>query len=91
MYTKFHERVNSSLTSVCSQELPNCGAFFKAGVDIIELSPEEDCVQQSLFTGDAAICINGTALITRPSKRGSRLPEVSDVLADDIWISVGSS
>lgn len=49
---------------------------FQAGVDIIELSSEKRCVQQSLFTGDAAICINGTALITRPRKNGSRLLEV---------------
>uniref|UniRef100_A0A915PLJ3 ATP-dependent DNA helicase n=1 Tax=Setaria digitata TaxID=48799 RepID=A0A915PLJ3_9BILA len=57
----------------------------EAGVDIIELSPEERCVQQSLFTGDAAICINGTALITRPRKNGSRLLEISNLLSQLAW------
>uniref|UniRef100_A0A0N5CTC0 Dimethylargininase n=1 Tax=Thelazia callipaeda TaxID=103827 RepID=A0A0N5CTC0_THECL len=57
----------------------------QAGVDIIELSPEEGCLQQSLFTGDAAICINGTALITRPSKRGCRFSEISSLLGQLSW------
>lgn len=49
----------------------------QAGTDIIELAPEESCLKQSLFVGDSAIIINGTALITRPKNPGSRAAEVS--------------
>ncbi|VDK75414.1 unnamed protein product [Anisakis simplex] len=48
----------------------------EAGVDVIELSSEDNCTQQSLFIDDAAVVINGTALITRPKKNGSRIQEV---------------
>uniref|UniRef100_A0A0N5AUJ2 Dimethylargininase n=1 Tax=Syphacia muris TaxID=451379 RepID=A0A0N5AUJ2_9BILA len=57
----------------------------EAGTDIIELAPEESCLKQSLFVGDSAIIINGTALITRPKNPGSRAAEVSRILAELTW------
>ncbi|VDK84837.1 unnamed protein product, partial [Litomosoides sigmodontis] len=70
---KEKRRVDLALAGKQLKEL--CETLREAGVDIIELSSEKRCVQQSLFPGDAAICINGTALITRPRKNGSRLLE----------------
>ncbi|OZC07976.1 hypothetical protein X798_04972 [Onchocerca flexuosa] len=61
-------KIDLSLAEKQLEEL--CETLREAGVDIIELSPEEHCLQHNLFTGDAAICINGTALITRPKKNG---------------------
>ncbi|KHN74693.1 N(G),N(G)-dimethylarginine dimethylaminohydrolase 1 [Toxocara canis] len=57
----------------------------EAGVDVIELSPQENCSQQSLYVDDAAIVINGTALITRPKKAGARIQEISSVLEELSW------
>lgn len=84
-YVKLEKKTKVDLALARRQLQELSGALREAGVDIIELSPEEDCVQQSLFTGDAAICINGTALITRPSKRGSRIPEISSLLGQLAW------
>ncbi|VDP14305.1 unnamed protein product [Onchocerca flexuosa] len=76
-------KIDLSLAEKQLEEL--CETLREAGVDIIELSPEEHCLQHNLFTGDAAICINGTALITRPKKNGSRLHEISNLLNQLAW------
>jgi len=44
-----------------------CDTLREAGVDVIELAPEENAPASSLFVEDGAIVCNGTALITRPS------------------------
>jgi N-dimethylarginine dimethylaminohydrolase len=51
------------------------------------LPPEETSPEPcSLFSDDAAIVINGTALLTRPKKiTASRLPEIKSVLKDLTW------
>uniref|UniRef100_A0A1I8F1C8 Dimethylargininase n=1 Tax=Wuchereria bancrofti TaxID=6293 RepID=A0A1I8F1C8_WUCBA len=76
-------RIDLGLAAKQLEEL--CETLREAGVDIIELSSEKHCIQQSLFTGDAAICINGTALITRPRKNGNRLLEISNLLSQLAW------
>ncbi len=43
-----------------------CEALREAGVDVIELAPEDSAPVSSLFVEDMAIVCNGTALITRP-------------------------
>lgn len=57
----------------------------EAGVDVIELAPEENATLQSLYADDVAVVINGTALITRPQKPGSRLQEIAALLEDLSW------
>lgn len=57
----------------------------EAGVEVIELPPEEGCPQQNLYADDTAIVINGTALMTRPKKPGSRMQEISGLLSDLSW------
>lgn len=49
-----------------------CDSLREAGVDVIELAPEENAPASSLFVEDAAIVCNGTALITRPSHPARR-------------------
>ncbi len=44
-----------------------CDALREAGVDVIELAPEDSAPASSIFAEDVAIVCNGTALITRPS------------------------
>ena len=60
---------------------------FQAGVDIIELPPEDNSPEPfTLFPDDAAIVVNGTALLTRPKKSNvSRIPEIRAVLRDLTW------
>uniref|UniRef100_A0A0R3RRP9 Dimethylargininase n=1 Tax=Elaeophora elaphi TaxID=1147741 RepID=A0A0R3RRP9_9BILA len=82
---KTERRIKVDLALAEKQLEELCETLREAGVDIIELSPEERCVQQSLFAGDAAICINGTALITRPRKSGSRLLEIGNLLNQLAW------
>lgn len=50
---------------VRKQQEDLCDTLREAGLDVIELAPEENAVVQSLFADDAAIVINGTALIGR--------------------------
>ncbi|VDD92954.1 unnamed protein product [Enterobius vermicularis] len=57
----------------------------KSGVDIIELAPEENCLQQSLYAGDSAVVVSGTALVTRPKNVGSRDKEISRILGELAW------
>jgi dimethylargininase len=57
----------------------------EAGVDIIELSPEEESPVFCLFADEAAIVINGTALITRRKKPTTRSAEIASVLRDLAW------
>uniref|UniRef100_A0AC35EYF7 Dimethylargininase n=1 Tax=Panagrolaimus sp. PS1159 TaxID=55785 RepID=A0AC35EYF7_9BILA len=59
----------------------------EAGVDIIELAPDENSPEPfSLFPDDAAIVINGTALLTRPKKQNAcRLQEIKGILKDLTW------
>ncbi|KAH7706115.1 NG,NG-dimethylarginine dimethylaminohydrolase 1 [Aphelenchoides avenae] len=57
----------------------------EAGINVIELPPEESCPPTSLFTDDAAIVINGTALITRQKKPGARNEEIERLLQDLAW------
>uniref|UniRef100_A0AC34F7L9 Dimethylargininase n=1 Tax=Panagrolaimus sp. ES5 TaxID=591445 RepID=A0AC34F7L9_9BILA len=59
----------------------------KAGVDIIELAPDENSPEPfSLFPDDVAIVINGTALLTRPKKLSAcRLQEIKGILKDLTW------
>ncbi|VIO89491.1 ATP-dependent DNA helicase, RecQ family protein [Brugia malayi] len=82
---KMEKRIRIDLDLAAKQMEELCETLREAGVDIIELSAEERCIQQSLFTGDAAICINGTALITRPRKNGNRLLEISNLLNQLAW------
>ncbi|VDN58665.1 unnamed protein product [Dracunculus medinensis] len=62
-----------------------CDTLRESGVEIIELPPEENCPQQSVLLGDCAIFVNGTALITRPKKPGSRLYEIAVALRSSCW------
>jgi N-dimethylarginine dimethylaminohydrolase len=52
--------------------------WFQAGLEVIELQPEENTVPVNLFADDALIMINGTALITKPKKGNSRTKEASN-------------
>lgn len=56
-----------------------CEALREAGVDVIELAPEDSAPVSSLFVEDMAIVCNGTALITRPP-HPCRRKEVSEIL-----------
>lgn len=58
-----------------------CEILREAGVDVIELAPEESAPASSLFVEDLAIVCNGTALITRPS-HPSRRKEVAALLME---------
>lgn len=49
-----------------------CENLREAGVDVIELAPEENAPAASLFVEDLAVVCNGTALITRPSHAARR-------------------
>uniref|UniRef100_A0A7E4USC4 Dimethylargininase n=1 Tax=Panagrellus redivivus TaxID=6233 RepID=A0A7E4USC4_PANRE len=62
----------------------------EAGVDIIELPPDDTNPDvASLFPDDAAIIINGTALLTRPKKKDTaRHAEIKSVLRDLAWTIV---
>lgn len=44
----------------------------EAGIEVIELPPEEDSPVQSLYADDIAIVINGTALLTRPKSNNKK-------------------
>uniref|UniRef100_A0A915AHJ3 Dimethylargininase n=1 Tax=Parascaris univalens TaxID=6257 RepID=A0A915AHJ3_PARUN len=72
--------------AVASKQLDDLSETLReAGVDVVELSPQDDCTQQSLYVDDAAVVINGTALITRPKKAGSRIHEITSVLEELSW------
>lgn len=75
-YTSISVWVNYDLFLFCSFFI----ACLQSGVDIIELAPEENCLQQSLYAGDSAVVVSGTALVTRPKNVGSRDKEVIKVL-----------
>lgn len=49
-----------------------CENLREAGVDVIELAPEDSAQAASLFVEDLAVVCNGTALITRPSHPSRR-------------------
>jgi len=59
----------------------------EAGVEIIELAPDENTPDVfSLFPDDAVVTANGTALITRPKKGNTtRSSEIKLILKDLAW------
>uniref|UniRef100_A0AC34QNA0 Dimethylargininase n=1 Tax=Panagrolaimus sp. JU765 TaxID=591449 RepID=A0AC34QNA0_9BILA len=59
----------------------------EAGLEIIELAPDENTPEVfSLYPDDAAVVINGTALITRPKKGNvTRSQEIKLLLRDLAW------
>ncbi|KAI6192152.1 Dimethylargininase [Aphelenchoides bicaudatus] len=57
----------------------------EAGVEVIELQPEEGTAPVNLFTDDALIMINGTALITRPKKGNTRTKEIAEIAREFAW------
>ncbi|KAI6233364.1 Dimethylargininase [Aphelenchoides fujianensis] len=54
----------------------------EAGVDVIELPPEEGTHPVNLFADDTMVVINGTALITRPKKGNSRTKEIAEIVRE---------
>uniref|UniRef100_A0A1I8A9P8 Dimethylargininase n=1 Tax=Steinernema glaseri TaxID=37863 RepID=A0A1I8A9P8_9BILA len=57
----------------------------EAELNVIELAPEEVGCVYSLCIDDAAVVINGTALLTKPKHENPRLNEIMTVLKTLAW------
>uniref|UniRef100_A0A1I7RWK3 Dimethylargininase n=1 Tax=Bursaphelenchus xylophilus TaxID=6326 RepID=A0A1I7RWK3_BURXY len=57
----------------------------EAGIEVLELEPEENTPLHNLYLDDTAVIINGIALICRPKKKHSRTAEVQSYLRDIVW------
>ncbi|CAD5229797.1 unnamed protein product [Bursaphelenchus okinawaensis] len=57
----------------------------EAGIEVLELEPEENTHLHNLYLDDTAVIINGTALLCRPKKKHTRTAEVASYLRDIVW------
>jgi len=87
-HVKFEDKKSASKTDVelaKKQQEDLNDTLREAGIEVIELAPEDGAPLQSLHVDDYAIVINGTALICRPKKPSTRVAEIQSILASLAW------
>ena len=72
-----------------NEEMNNFIAILRMlNVDVIELCPDETLSYDSVFIGDAAITINGLALLCRPRGRQNEINEIKQIIKRELNLPI---